>query len=343
MLYSAIILASFVLIAVVKIKIAPRGVFYDDYLSVGDSNNVRALMAICILISHFSYTFENKYLLAVISPFAYIFVGAFLFYTGYGLLFSYYSKENYLKGFLKKRLFSILLPFYLIVGIDCIYNAVVNNVKYSFLYIFEALYNNWYVLIITITYLLFFACLKLKFKDKKSNEILFLVLFVFISIIIAVISKKGFYLYSMLSLPLGMLWFHKKDSIERLIRKKWFLSIVICVISLIIFIALRYISGSRNLVYIEALSIMASTPIFTLLIFVLLNKIKIGNRILTFIGNISYEVYLCHRFIMDALFKYEEISSNMLLYFCIVIIITIFISVIVYYINTRLLKALRIK
>lgn len=343
MIYSIIILVLFALVVLFGVKISPKGKFYDDYLGMDESNQIRAVMALAILIAHFSYPFENKYLLGIISPFAYIFVGAFLFYTGYGLLYSFYSKDNYLKGFLKKRLFSILFPFYIIVGIDSVYNAVVNGENYDFSYIFTSLYNNWYVLIITVTYIIFFVCFKLKFKNKNTNEALFAVLFTIASILLSVLTKQGFYVYSMLSLPLGMIWYHKKDSIQRAIRQKWFFAIAACFVFLLGCVALRFIAGNKGLLFVEALSLIASTPIFTVIIFILLNKVKIKNRALNFVGNISYEVYLCHRFIMNALLDYEKISSNMLLYFFAVITITIAISVIVHFVNVKMSKVLRIK
>ena len=86
----------------------------EDFTSLEIMKSLRGLAAIGVIFHHISQEdiFQKN---QVLSPFVNagaIFVSIFFFCSGYGLLKSFDSKENYLKGFIKNRLVkTLVLPF----------------------------------------------------------------------------------------------------------------------------------------------------------------------------------------------------------------------------------------
>ena len=97
-----------------------RKEFNEDYTSLDAMKSLRGFAAIGVILHHISQEeiFQAR---KVLSPFvnagAY-FVAIFFFCSGYGLLKSLDTKENYLKGFVKNRIVkSIIVPFYVNVAL----------------------------------------------------------------------------------------------------------------------------------------------------------------------------------------------------------------------------------
>ena len=109
-------------------KFGKKDEFNEDFLSLDAMKSLRGFAALGVIIHHISQEpfFQQE---GILSPFvnagAY-FVAIFFFCSGYGLLKSYITKENYLKGFIKKRIIkSIVVPFYINVIIYGILTALV--------------------------------------------------------------------------------------------------------------------------------------------------------------------------------------------------------------------------
>ena len=105
-----------------------------------------------------------------------LFVGIFFFFSGYGLYTSLKTKENYLKGFLKKRLVTVLVPFFtcnsLFVASICVEGAKLAPIDVAILMSGWYLLNShmWYIIEIAILYLLFFAIYRL-IKNRTAATV----------------------------------------------------------------------------------------------------------------------------------------------------------------------------
>ena len=89
--------------------------FNDDFTSLDAMKSLRGFAAMGVILHHISQeeVFQKS---GVLSPFvnagAY-FVAIFFFCSGYGLIKSLNTKENYLKGFIRNRIVkTIVVPFY---------------------------------------------------------------------------------------------------------------------------------------------------------------------------------------------------------------------------------------
>ena len=76
-----------------------------------NSNKIKGLLALLIIIHHLSIYIKDTILLKVFTIVGVIAVSAFFFYSGYGLMTSYLKKENYLKDFWNKRIMKIVIPY----------------------------------------------------------------------------------------------------------------------------------------------------------------------------------------------------------------------------------------
>lgn len=86
--------------------------FRDDYLNYRDTVALRLLLLLGIFLFHagyeFGYVFPNA---------GYTFVAGFFFLSGFGLEYSVSHKKGYLTNFLQKRVFGILIQYWIIQAI----------------------------------------------------------------------------------------------------------------------------------------------------------------------------------------------------------------------------------
>ena len=106
-------------------KLFKKNEFNEDFLSLETMKSLRGFAAIGVILHHISQqqTFQQEgILLPFVNAGAY-FVAIFFFCSGYGLLKSFDSKPDYLKGFIKKRIVkSIIIPYYVDI---LIYGALI--------------------------------------------------------------------------------------------------------------------------------------------------------------------------------------------------------------------------
>lgn len=166
-------------------KFGRKNEFNDDFLSLDSMKSARGLAAFGVILHHISQ--EDFFQMnGILSPFVdagVYFVAIFFFCSGYGLLKSYDSKKDYLKGFISKRIVkSIVVPFYINVIIYGIFNFLA---KYptakerwigNFLGITMMNAYAWFPIVLALLYLVFF----LSFRFIKNRYVAFGVIFIFI-------------------------------------------------------------------------------------------------------------------------------------------------------------------
>lgn len=169
-------------------KFGKKDEFNEDFLSLETMKSLRGFAALGVILHHISQeaVFQQE---GILSPFvnagAY-FVAIFFFCSGYGLLKSYDTKENYLKGFIKKRIVkSIVVPFYIDVIIYGIFMAItrmpLEKTQWVTNFLGVTMMNQyaWFPIVLSILYLVFFIVFKI-FKNRKYRPIAFAIIFLFI-------------------------------------------------------------------------------------------------------------------------------------------------------------------
>ena len=166
-------------------KLFKKNEFNDDFLSLDTMKSLRGFAAIGVILHHISQeqVFQMEgILLPFVNAGAY-FVAIFFFASGYGLLKSFESKANYLKGFVKKRIVkSIVVPYYVDIFLYGAFIALVRlpmeKDQWIFNFLGVTMMNQyaWFPVVLAILYLVFFITFSL-FKNRKTC---FKIIFAFI-------------------------------------------------------------------------------------------------------------------------------------------------------------------
>ena len=148
--------------------------FRTDYLSKDNSDCLKGIFAIAILICHL---FGKKGfgislgLGPIFTSLGYLSVAIFLFSSGYGLAISYINKgEDYLKGFLRKRVLPICIINALLVLIYILYDLIAGNeiifksIFQSFLFGDTVVKYGWYIQMIVLFYIVYYLSFKFLYK-----------------------------------------------------------------------------------------------------------------------------------------------------------------------------------
>lgn len=376
-----IYLIIFAFILFLGVKIAPKGNFNEDFLSLKVSKGIQGFCAICIIAHHFVqpfvYSGQGAGALSIFARIGFIFVGVFFFFSGYGLFKSYKNKQNYLNGFLRKRLPVVLVPLYIVNTIltvivlatgGAMYNDLnpivmgMDNVFFritTFLGITLMNSNAWYMITIAIFYIVFY----LAFKYSKNEDKAFKVMGIFsILYLIAGIAAghgifwlQGEWWYnSSFLLFIGMYVAKNEERVISYIKKRYAALLTITGVGTIVLTCVAIavtmmISYYRPGLVGRACSIVclffetSATIFFVSFILILTMKLKLNNIILDFLGKIALEIYLVHRFFLVALNSQYITISNIVLYLAAVYICTIVTAIILHYIDGAIVKAIQRK
>ena len=295
----------------------------------------------------------------------------FFFCSGYGLIKRQMSDGDYLKGFLRRRVYTVLVPFF-ICNYIYLTNAILENImagEYfgfgelicSFFGIFLINNQMWFAVEIMILYLIFrivFAKVK-----KTSTGIIIMTGAVLILMVIGLLSGhsidpvmsywfKGEWWYNtVLMFPLGMFYAYKEERINRIIRKG---SVPLLIASVILFIPVdhiyRYLIDQsifwteldcpETHIYHKLLGLAVETVlelIFLVFVVTIMSRLKFDNPVLKFLGKISLEILMLNFLIVIKLhFIYERFG--MAVYLLAVILGTVAVASVVYIIKNIALE-----
>lgn len=149
-------------------------------------------------------------------------VALFLICSGYGLEISY--EKNGLKGFWKKRLLGVCMPFWVVEFISLLVTGRFTIEKYlmDFAFIKPATSYGWFMGYIVFCYLIFYT-VKIFIKDSKMQTMTlfgaFTIWFVLESVFFANPDMPFLRARQMLSFPFGVLLGMNKDKIEQALTK----------------------------------------------------------------------------------------------------------------------------
>ncbi|MCH5321097.1 MAG: acyltransferase [Eubacterium sp.] len=302
--------------------------FNKDYLSLQTSTMLKGLFALVVVYHHMSLGITSGLLLR---PFAFVgalAVSVFFFFSGYGLQKKYIVDETYSHQFLLRRLPTVLIPYIIVNFIFWLWRGA-NGTFYSLKYILRSLVNgspfvdaSWYIICILLFYVVFYFLMRI----CKRHYIWMIVgacLYNLIWIICCYrLSYGNWWFDASHLLIVGMIWATWEDKITEFLQKHY---IVITSVASVAFLLLIYIKFSLDGILsgiTEGIIIMITASHFVLIVNLLGLKFHIGNRILNYLGTISFEIYLIHYLFIAELKKY--ISSEFL--FCASVLICSIIS-----------------
>ncbi len=344
----AIVLIILVYIIIQNIKRRPV-ITKDIKLDKSTSNSLKGISSILILIAHFYtmfYSFESKeiswfHLSKLCGNFsANAALVIFMFISGYGLSISHTDKESFIH-FCKHRLWKVYKPLLIVSILSVIIYILLPNI-YSIeqlthyritdivnkshyfsqfstdVILFSIGYLDWYVLCISIFYFIYWLTCRF-YTSRFKRSFLLLSLMIIYYIISFLLLDKGyahFYRY-----PWAFFAGHFIANYRKYTRiEKYQLGI-----PYILFIIVSFINSDIILIFSWIIAI-----IILFISFFLSPQYTIEGRNITFLGNISYFIYLSHTRIAFVLIFF--IGFNSLL---VAILITILISTLLYKITNK--------
>ncbi len=351
-----------------KAKFFKKGEWNDQAFSLKQTKALQGFLALCIMFHHIGQKTCASWLassiprypgLEIFVPMGFYFVALFFFFSGYGLLKSYKAKPNYLVGFPKKRILPVLFSSYIVILMYYIFRQIQGegfSLFYLGLYLTQTCLcnvNGWFVVTLPIIYLLFYFAFKCSNSENKG--LLFTLIGIFIYCLIGTcIDHNNFFFNgewwynSVYGFSVGLLFAKYEEKITTHIKKHfWFYLIFSFVMMMPLYMTSKICSWvfsyygenfapDTKVIRRWACLISDNLASFSFMFFMLiLNlKLKIGNKILDFMGTITLEFYLVHGLFVE-LFSYSFVGflpplyqfKNAALYVIVVFIISLPISV----------------
>lgn len=315
-------------ILLIGVQVAGKGRWREESLSLASSKGLLGFCAVGIMLHHMSQTIyfagEDTGILYFMVDIGVCFVGMFFFFSGYGLYTSLRDKPDYLQGFLRKRLSSILIPFYV-----CNFAFILGSALWGYEfqkgellpYVTGVILMNsqmWYLVEIFILYLLFYLIFKF-IKNQNAACALYAVCvfaMMFGSLLLGhdkTTPTQGLWFhgewwYNATPLILvGILFARWEKQILGFVRR-YYIMVLIVMLCLTAFLYNRTMYMIQHVGYwyewegyagykekFQTLGVQAPFILMVVLtVVVILQKIEFGNKIMQFLGSIAIELYLIH-------------------------------------------------
>ncbi len=232
-------------------------------------------------------------------------VALFLICSGYGLEISY--EKNGLRGFWKKRLLGVCLPFWLIEVVGLLITGAFSVKTYllDFFFLKPATGYGWFMEYIVICYLIFYAVKRFVPVEKRMAVLIgaFVAWFVLESVFFANSDMPFLRARQMLSFPCGVLLAKHKERIEVALTKTKSALILtgggtLC----LLFMAITQLHIVKELPYLLSNTMAIFTCLPMAIGILAFGKAFSGffeNKMLLMVGTASYEIYLVHAFTLN--------------------------------------------
>ncbi len=297
----------------------------EEILELSCSKSLLGFFALLIVMHHLVQQIgsEQAGVFGILENFGICFVGAFFFFSGYGLMTSYHKKKNYLNGFFKKRLSTILIPFYvcnlMFLIVECLKHPQVSLGQWIGWITGFLLLNTqmWYIVEIAVLYTVFYIC----FRYLKKENVAVLVMGFFLAgfVIGSLMSGHGNYWFqgewwynATMIFFVGMLVSCYQKPIMQFLKKYYVIALSFAVVSFALLYKLTiytlthygyWTETSDNPMYGDKFrSLFVQIPFimsFLLLVLLIGMKVRCKNEVLDFLGKISLELYLIHNIFLQ--------------------------------------------
>ena len=312
------LLIPFILLLIIGMKTADKSAngFFEDYFSPKNTNALKGIFAVAVVIYHLGMVTNgsgSRLLIHCSGDFA---VKFFFFASGYGLLSQFKSYklrgENYAKGFLGRHLPKLLVPLLVLTLPYTLFFAsgesyygvgVITFDMFKELFLKNGLYvvfNAWFVFELLALYIIFYICFRFIGDYKKAVRFCVfgtVALMCGFYCLNTYLNYNNFWYYSTIAFAIGVLYASYKDKIDGFLKNNYdkvsvVLYPVLMCVALAFFAIKRCSSDTTGITSAENIIL---TPLFLLALMALLTKVQPGcKRFWSFMGKISYELYLVH-------------------------------------------------
>lgn len=353
-------------------KIAKKSEFHEDFLSYPIIKGVQGFAALAVILHHVTqevtqYGRYDKGAINVFVDAGVLFTGLFFFCSGYGLIVSMKGKENYLQGFLKKRLPAVLVPFYvcnfLFILVNLVLGRQVPPLELLLYLSGIVMWNDqmWFIVELAVLYILFYFSFRKRKSDVSGLKkmAVYIVLMNVVSLLLGhdgLPETKGLWFFGewwynttwlfFIGMAVAVNYEKVTDFVKK--RYKWLLPV-----GIVVFIGLHAATtwmlshvgywmeypGHRG--YLEKLvTFLVQCPmviVFDLTFILISMKVQFKNRVLSFLGVIALEMYLLQNIFIT---KLTYVIDNDVLFFAAVYGATIVLAFFVHKLDKWLIECL---
>ena len=304
-----------------------KGEFHEDFLDYSVMKNLQGFAAMGVILHHVTqivtqYGRYNKGLINVMVDGGVFFTALFFFCSVYGLVTSLFQKDDYFKGFLRKRLSAVVVPFYA-CNLLFILVSLVAGARPKWwellLYLSGIVMLNdqmWFIVELAVLYVVFY----LLFRKCRMGSLplwkmaVVLVVMTVVSLLLGhdgLPDSQGLWFFgewwynTTWTFFVGMLVAKYKTAVVGFAKRYYKCLLPLGVLFFVVmYLATMYMlghvgywkEGPGNPGYLEKLLtffVQAPTVIvFVLLLFLISMKVQFGNRMLAFVSVIALEMYL---------------------------------------------------
>lgn len=325
-----LILAIYLILFILSLKKGNEG------MSINNTKIIKGFCALNVLFSHLAL---NVFDISALYPFKFlgnISVGIFLFLSGYGLSKSLIKKSQISFKYIVEKMIKIVLP-YIIVIIILYLSKYIKELSFlnylKMIFLGKIIGPFWYMTLLIILYILFFTIYKNGITKKKNN--IFLILAIIYVLISCIFKLTSHWVVSVLCFPLGIIYCDNEEKFNSVILKNYILIILLFGITFFLKNLFAYLN-ILNFYYLDCFLQICNCILVCGCLIIFLSKVKLKNKLMEYIGEISYFIYLLHPVIMEYIFK-KNVSHNDWRIF-IILFITIIASQIFYLIFNKFLK-----
>lgn len=372
--YISLALLGAVLIMNTKRRPDDGKAFFDRILS----KEIQGFLALFIIfhqteitLEHFNVSTEHMQEFTQFFFYGILAVAFFFFSSGFGLVKRWMTDSDYTKGFMKRRIFTVLVPFF-ICNYIYLTDALLGNIMYGSSFTFTEvicaffglfLVNNqmWFAVEIMILYVAFRIVFG-KVKNARTG-ILIMTGIVLLMIAAGIVSGhsdsvvmsywfKGEWWYNtLLMFPAGMLYAYKEDRINKIIRQA-FTAVILSSAVLLVLLDFIHRELIAKLIYytefygsthplLDKLTGLSVETLFELTFIILIitasSRLRFGNPVMKFLGKISLEVIMLN-YLMNYRLFFLYTSYGIAVYLPAVILSTIAAASVVYLLKNLVLE-----
>ncbi len=307
-----------------------RPINRGGYLSAQNTKSLKGIFAVTVLLHHlyqYSGTDIGAVFGLVFQWMGYLSVGMFFFYTGYGLMLSS-QKDGYLKTFLLKHVAPLYGFYVCLIFIYTIYKALLGidivpkKLVQSFLFGGTVVSLAWYLQVTFVMYLIYWLVFSNIKRDSMRLGVMSAALVVFcVSCYICGLSSTWY--ESVFCILLGMVWFYRKEKIDRVLKSKGVLIFFSAALLCAIFTLMQPRFGIIPKM-LSAVTFSATVTIFTYLV---ADTRIVDNKITQFLGKYSLEIYVSQGFFL-LLRRHTNILDNIYAFIVVTMMGTIIVSIV---------------
>ena len=291
-----------------------------DYLSKENTHCLKGILAIGILAHHIyqhSGLFRTGWLRlfgGCLQGLGFVTVALFFFLSGYGLIAAYRKNPQSIYDFGKHK----ILPFYLIDLILIViylylhslsgYHETAVSIIKSLTFGGTVIVNGWYIQVQLLYYIMFYLVFRCC-GEKWRMPVMLGLHAVYMTVCILAGLSSNFYERTFIFVA-GMFWYENREKIDGWIEGKKYRWLILWLASCVLFAITYLMSYCALTVLFRGVSYFFFVPAVILL----LKRVVINNKVTSFLGGISLEIYVLQGIFLVLFHSEKFYISNPYLY-----------------------------